>query len=380
MAISIGVAPASGYVLCVCAMIYSLVALAATSFKKRMPLTTVGAADGDPPSVTVLKPLRGVQADTYSCLRSFCDQNHPEFQVVFGVSDAADPVVCIVDRLRREFPLRDLHLVVDRRLHGRNRKVSNLINMMSMARHEFLVIADSDVGVQPDYLRRVTAPLLDGGVGIVTCAYRGVQREGLWSLLGSLFINEWFMPSVCVASIGGSRSFAFGASIAIRRQVLARIGGFTAIANQLADDYRLGELTRRLGLRTVLSDVVVDTFVAERSFSELVHHELRWLRTIRAVRPLGYGFSFITFGFATALVGTSMTGGARAAVAMSAITLAARLVLHVSVSGFRGSALLWVPIRDALSLSLWAWGFATRQVRWGSDRYRVSRDGSFVPV
>src|SRR5271168_5284222 len=167
------------------------------------------------------------------------------------------------------------------------------MNMMTLARHDFLVISDSDVRVPRNYLSRVVGPLLDQDVGIVTCPYRGNPRKGLWSLLGSLFINDWFIPSVRVAAMSGSRAFAFGVTIGIRRQVLARIGGFAAIANQLADDYRLGELTRQLGLRTVLSDVVVETCVDERSFGDLVRHELRWLRTIRAVRPLGYSLSFI---------------------------------------------------------------------------------------
>jgi len=120
-------------------------------------------------------------------------------------------------------------------------------------------------------------------VGIVTCTYQGRPRAGFWSLLGSLFINDWFVPSVRVAAFSGSRSFAFGATIAIRGEVLASIGGFKSIANQLADDFRLGELTRRAGLRTVLSDVVVETVVSEIIFTELVQHELRWLRTTRAI-------------------------------------------------------------------------------------------------
>ena len=229
----------------------------------------------DAPGVTMLKPLCGAEHELYECLRSFCDQAYPRFQIVFGVSDGADPAVEVVARLQREFPALDLKLAVDRRQHGSSRKVSNLINMMPLARHDYLIVSDSDVRVKRDYLAKVAGPLLDGGVGIVTCAYRGRPRRGLWSLLGSMFINEWFMPSVRVAAMAGSRSFAFGVTIAIRRQVLDRIGGFAIIANQLADDYRLGELTRGLGLRTVLSEVVVETSVSERSFGELVRHELR---------------------------------------------------------------------------------------------------------
>jgi ceramide glucosyltransferase len=254
--------------------------------------------------------------------------------------------------------------------------------MMPLARHDFLVLSDSDVRVERNYLAKVTAPLHDAGVGVVTCAYRGRPRHGLWSLLGSLFVNEWFMPSVRVAAMAGSRSFAFGATIAIRRQVLAGIGGFAAIANQLADDYRLGELTRRRGLRTVLSEVVVEVCVAEPSFGDLVRHELRWLRTIRALRPVGYGFTFITFGVPVAALGTLLAGGAGPVVGMLAITVLARVMLHLWMrepgSSLRQLAVL--PLRDALNLALWVWSFVTRHVHWREVRYFVSRDGSVQPV
>jgi ceramide glucosyltransferase len=226
-------------------------------------------------------------------------------------------------------------------------------------------------------------PLLDPDVGIVTCPYRGVPRSGLWSLLGSMFINDWFIPSVRVAALSGSREFAFGVTIALRRQVLVAIGGFTAIANQLADDYRLGELTRARGLRTVLSDVVVETCVDERCFGDLVRHELRWLRTIRAVRPLGYGLSFITFSVPVALLGCAISADAWPTIVLLVVTVLGRLVLHLRVRSTasniaRDFALL--PLREALSLGLWAWGFVTRRVHWRDDRFRVTRDGSVKPV
>lgn len=334
------------------------------------------------PAATIFKPLCGAEPDTYDCLRSFCDQDYPQFQVVFGVADFNDPVVAIVERLKREFAHRDINLIVDRRQHGSSRKVSNLVNMMPLAQHDVFVISDSDVRVGPDYLARVVAPLLDPAVGIVTCPYRGVPRSGLWALLGSQFINEWFIPSVRVAALAGSRSFAFGSTIAINRRVLARIGGFMAIANQLADDYRLGEKTRGLGLRTVLSDVVVETSVVEDRFAALVQHELRWLRTIRAVRPVGYGFSFVTFGVPTAALGVLLSGGAPAAFAMLAVTAVTRLMLHFKIR-HRGSAslqLLLLPVRDVLSLGLWSWSFATRRVHWRNAHYHVNRDGSVLPV
>jgi ceramide glucosyltransferase len=367
-----------GYVLAAVAACYGLFALFAVGARRRTPPIIAGSS----PPVTILKPLCGVEAATYECLRSFCDQAYADFQIVFGVSSESDPAVALVRRLQQEFPQRRLDLVADRRRHGSSNKVSNLINMLPVARHEYLVLADSDVRVTRDYLARVVAPLLDGDVGIVTCGYRGEAPSGVWSALGCSFINEWFMPSVRVAALSGSRSFAFGATIALRRQVLARIGGFAAIANQLADDYRLGELTRGLGLRTVLSEVTVEVCVSEPTLAELVRHELRWLRTIRAIRPFGYGMSFVTVGLPVAGAGALLAGCSPAVLVLLGVTLAARLLLHWKTRR-AGSAVLQLallPVRDLLTLTLWSWSFVTRRVRWRNDDYLVARDGSVLPV
>lgn len=334
------------------------------------------------PPVTVLKPLCGAERELYQCLRSFCEQAYPSFQIVFGVQASDDPAVLVVRRLQREFKELDLQLAVNTAQHGSSGKVSNLINMMPYARHDYLVLADSDISVTSDYLAAIVPPLLDSDVGIVTCPYRARPRGGTWSSLGAAFIDDWFIPSVHVAALLGSRAFAFGATIAVRREVLARIGGFKKIADQLADDYRLGELTRRAGLRTVLSDTVVETSVDERGLGSLVRHELRWLRTVRAVRPLGYALCFITLGLAPVTLGVLAAAGANPALAMLAGTLVARLILHFASRTVRAALLeLWiVPLSDLLVFGLWCWGFVTSQVQWRDVRYRVARDGSAHPI
>jgi ceramide glucosyltransferase len=332
------------------------------------------------PAVTILKPLCGVEPQTYECLRSFCDQRYPKFQIVFGVADLNDPVISVVQRLQAEFPQRDLNLIVDRRQHGSSRKVSNLINMMAVVRYAYLVLSDSDVRVNSDYLQQVVGALLESDVGIVTCSYRGRARNGLWSLLGASFINEWFIPSVRVAAMSGSRAFAFGATIAIKQRVLEDIGGFAAIANHLADDYRLGELTRQLGLRTVLSATVVEIAVQERTLRELIDHELRWLRTIRALRPLAYTFSFVTFGLPVSIIGFLFTGRTPVAFGMLIVAGLARMLLHWHERQ-AGASLVQVallPARDFLSFGLWAWGFTARRVRWRDETYLIARDGTVL--
>jgi ceramide glucosyltransferase len=371
---------ACGYLLAAAAMLYALVAYIAVQVARRSP----PARPAFQPPVTVLKPLCGAESGLYRSLRSFCVQRYANLQIICGVRDRQDPAIAIVERLQGEFPHLDLQMVIDPTQWGSSRKVSNLLNMMPLVRHDYLVIADSDVRVESPYLAAVVSPLADPSVGIVTCRYRGRPRPGFWSLLGSMFVNEWFMPSAQVAALFGSRAFAFGATIALRRDVLTAVGGFAAIANQLPDDYRLGELTRRLGLRTVLSEVVVETSVDERSFGDLVAHELRWLRTIRTVQPAGYAFSFISFGIPSAVAGCLLADGAGATLWMLAITVALRLTLHFTVCKSPlppwriGAALL----NDGLGFALWCWGFTARRVQWRHVRYHVSRDGSaqIVPV
>src|SRR5580692_2883621 len=357
----------AGLVCAALAALYTFVALIAALLRPRRGVPWPGAVAL--PAVTILKPLCGAEPRLYECLRSFCNQAWPQLQIVFGVRDAADPAVAVVRQLQHEFPLLDLALVLDGTHHGSNAKVSNLINIMALAKHDYLIIVDSDIRVEPGYVQGVVAPLLDPKVGIVTCPYVGRPLPDLWSQLGAQFINGWFVPSVFVAALFGSRAFAFGATIALRREVLDAIGGLPAIANQLADDYRLGELTRELGLRTVLSEVVVETVVEERSLQDLLGHELRWLRTIKAVRPIGYSLCFVSFSLPVALIGVALAGGARLSVLALAITALLRLIMHFywSAAGDRSTwTRLWaVPLHDCLLLGLWCWAFLGQRVHWG---------------
>jgi ceramide glucosyltransferase len=363
-----------GTALVAAAMTYMIAACIALRVRRVAEHSPPGSA----PPTTILKPLCGSEHELYERLRSFCEQPCPDLQIICGVRDPDDPALGAVRRLQREFPRLDLQVVVNAAQHGTSGKVSNLLNMMPFARHEYLVIADGDVRVPSDYLGRIVAPLLDQGVGIVTCLYRGCPRPGLWSLLGSLFVNEWFKPSVCVAALFGSRDFAFGATIALRRETLGRIGGFGSIANQLPDDYRLGELTRQLGLRTVLSEVEVETCVDEATLGDLLRHQLRWLRTIRTVRPLGYAFAGVTCSLPVAILGGLLAGPGVPILAMVLITAIARLMVD---SGPRKTqsplGQLWlVAVSDLLVFALWCWSFTGRRVHWRQARYRVARDGT----
>ncbi len=371
-----------GLSLAALAAAYAGVAMAATLFSPRRALPA--HSPHDRPPVSVLKPLYGAEPRLYENLRSFCLQDYPNFQIVCGVRDANDPAIAVVRRLQQEFPSLDLELAVDPRLHGANYKVSNLINIFRRCRHDRLVIADSDICVGRDYLAEVVASLNDPSVGLVTCLYRGRSVAGFWSRMGALFIDDWFAPSVWVARFCGSQAHAFGATIALRRDTLTAIGGFEAIANQLADDYRLGELTRRLGLRTVLSSHIVTTDVVENDLARLFEHELRWLRTIRSLQPSGFMFCFITFSLPVAFIGFLLAADSLAAQACLGVTTASRLALHVIQRRRAGksafSEIALIAPRDCLNLVLWCASFASWRVRWGSQRFHAEGKGVFYEI
>jgi ceramide glucosyltransferase len=340
------------------------------------------------PPVTVLKPLCGAEPGLHEHLRSFCRQNYPEFQIVFGVRDAGDPACAVVKRLAAEFPSVPIELVINPQLHGSNLKISNLINMLPYARHDILAMADSDAFVGPDYLSTVTAPLLDHDVGLVTCIYRGTPTKRIWSRLGAMYINEWYVPSVLLAWLFGHQGYVSGQTVCLRWDTLRDIGGLRVLADHLADDHRLGELVRALGLRIVLSPYVVDGEHHEPSFDSLTRHELRWMRTIRVLRPRSFRLIFLTFSLPLAVFGIVAAGAESAlpktAWALFGITALARLVLHF-VHRLRddrapGSDLWLLPARDLLICWVWCRSFFTSHVTWRGNEFDVGADGVMRPL
>jgi ceramide glucosyltransferase len=357
-------------------------------------------------SVSVLKPLCGLEPRLAANLDTFCKQTHPRYQLLFGVASESDPAACVVQRLARAYPRLDIRLVIDGTPHGSNRKVANLINLAAHASHDVLVIADSDIAVEPDYLLRVTAPLRDEGVGIVTCLYRARCVGGRWARIGGLFIDKWFAPSVYVANWLGMRRFGFGATLALTRATLMRCGGFESLRDCLADDYWLAERVRAIGLRTELSDVIVATDVTERGLAALWRRETRWLRTIRSVNPLGFAFLCLTFTtpwlVASAVLGLGFeASGASVAQSMAdtvidlstSFGLSARLLLHWrSARSWRAfwRDLPWLPVRDVLMTLQWLAAWFGTNVRWRgfhipiddartSGRMRETRDMTESP-
>lgn len=335
------------------------------------------------PAVTVLKPLCGAEPGLYEHLRSVCLQNYPAYQLVFGVRDPADAALSVVNRLIGEFPLLPIDVVVNSQQHGPNLKVSNLINMIEHARHDVLVLADSDTCVGPDYLATVTVPLLDQRVGLVTCIYRAVPTRTVWSRLGAMYMNEWYVPSVLLTWLFGYEGYVSGQTICLRQTTLQSVGGLSALANHLADDYLLGKLVRESGLRVVLSPYVLEGEHHEPSFASLGRHELRWMRTIRVLRPRSFCLLFLSFSLPLAVLGIALTAAepslATVAWILFGATIIARLVLHF-VHRLRTArtllADLWLlVIRDVLTCFVWCRSFLSSRVTWRETEFNVDADG-----
>ncbi len=330
------------------------------------------------PPVTVLKPLHGAEPGLAENLRSFANQNYSDFQLLLGVRDRTDGALPVARALIDERPHCDIELVIDPRAAGSNRKVANLENMMAAARHDVILLADSDMRVTPDYLAVVTAPLADPRTGLVTCLYKGVPTGGLWSRLAAMHINFGFLPGALAGDaldIGGG---CFGATIALRRDVLQRVGGFARLRNELADDHRLGSAVRGLGLASVLSPYIVENRVTERSFARLWRHELRWARTSRAMAPTGFAGSIITHTVMVTTLAAAAWGSEVEAWGCVGISLLLRWISAVVTAralDLPRTGLWLLPLRDALSFAVFLSSFFGRNVFWRDQLFRIEPSG-----
>jgi len=337
------------------------------------------------PPVTVLKPLKGVDVQLYENLLTLCRQQYPIFQVLCGVADADDPAIPVVRRLQREFPELDLELVVDGRIYGSNYKVSNLHNMYQRAKYDLIVLADSDIRVGPQYLTRVVEPLRNRGIGVSTCLYRATSTGGLPTLIERLFINTDFAALVMLARKVEKASYAFGATIGIRREVLEEIGGFLPIADLLADDYEIGYRVFTRGYVNALSAEVVETVLAVGTWRRLYDHQVRWARTYRVNRPGGYFGSLLTHGTFWALLNVLANGFSPLSCAVSGGVLAlrhvvaARMGAHLHSDTHWWELLLVVP-KDLFLTGVWFAAFGGNTVVWSGHRFEVNASGAMVDL
>lgn len=338
------------------------------------------------PPATILKPVRGADAEAYENFASFCRQDYPNFQIIFGVREASDPVVPVINKLITDFPACNIELVISDQEIGYNAKVSNLQNMFAKARHDILLVVDSDIRVEPDYLRRVVAPMQQEKVGMVTCLYRGANARTPASLLENIGISSTFGPEVCSSRLLEGIVFSLGSTIVMRRDLLERIGGFHAVADYLADDFMLGNLTAKLGYEIVLSDCVVDHISSQDTMATMLKHQLRWGRSTRISRPWGYRGLILTYGTATSLLALlvwdfSSFAWWLLAATMFVRTLPAFVVGVIGLKDFVLARYFWLlPIRDLITFAIWLVSFVGDEIHWRGVNFRVLPDGKLSPA
>lgn len=334
------------------------------------------AAPADGMTVTILKPLHGGEPALTANLQTFVDQDYAgRYEIICGVQDQDDRAIVAVRALRD--PFQRVRLCVDPRSHGANGKISNLINMMGGTNEDLIVLSDSDIAVAPDYLSRIAAAMAEPGVGAVTCLYAGRGDAGGWSQLAAAGINYQFLPGVMVGIALKAASPCMGSTIALRRETLERIGGFSRFADTLADDHAIGAAVRVIGLTVAVPNMLVTHGCAETSLGALAAHELRWNATVRRLAPLGYAGSIIAHPLPLALLSV-LVGGGVASVGLVVLALAARVLLAWRIDGLVGvrAVRLWVlSVRDVLSFGLFVATFFVRSIDWRGRRFRLEAHG-----
>ena len=358
----------------IAAIVYTVVAIVCVARFGRE--SQASKSDLTPP-VSLLVPLHGAEFGLEDNLRSFAEQDYPEFQLVLGVARSDDPALAIARRVAAALPHRNIDIDIGEVAGARNPKIANVLSMMRLVRHKTLILADSDTRVTPSYIGSVTAPLRDPNVGVVTCPFIGVPEATFSSKLGAMFINEQFIPSVLVSRLLGPSRHCLGPTNAFRSEVLAQIGGFEALAPHLADDYMLGNFVAAAGLRVVLSRYFIQTIVSDPTLPALWNHELRWHRTIRGVQPAGYAGMFLTYPLPLALLAFLLAPRLEN-VLLVLVAAVARVALQRASARARciAPASPWFILpRDLFGIALWAWGLGGRAVRWrGADLHIETGD------
>lgn len=370
-------------------LVYTVLALwSARSFTRDLARRTIGAEFA--PDVTILKPMKGVDQRLYQALASHCRQVYAgRFEIIFGVSTAEDPAVAECERLQREFPQVTMRVVVCPERLGTSGKVSNLVQMLRETRSEHVVINDSDILVSPQYLMRVMAPFANGRVGMVTAPYIGRAVPGaggltVWSRLEALGISTDFMPGVLTARMleGGIR-FGLGSTLAMTQTALGRAGGMDSLLEYLADDYEMGARIAAEGYRVELCGEVVETTVPAYTAAAFRDHQMRWARSTRDSRRLGYLGLGITYCVPWAVMTCVASGLAMWSFTLLSVVLLARvsLALAVGVGVLRDGQVLrdlWLlPLRDFCGLGFWLWSYASDTVIWRGERFTL-RKGQLV--
>jgi len=349
-------------------------------FRRRGEVT----ADFSPP-VSVLKPLSGLEHEAYENLASFCRQDYPEYEILFAVDDGRDPAIPVIEKLISDFPSLPIRLFVGSGTPGSNSKVAKLCRLGREARHELLVVSDSDIRVKPDYLRCVVSPFRDPSVGAVTCLYVGMTEPNLWSELEDLNLTTGFLASTLVARKLEGVKFAFGATMAVARSRLAEIGGFEALADCADDDHELGRRIAARGYRVELAPCTVQTLCASSTAREFFQHHLRWGVVTRQGRPWGYAGLLFTQGLPWSLAAAAVAPSRVAAIGYLGTYLVTRLAMAFTFGAYGMKDPLlrrrwWlIPLRDAVGFFIWVATLFSNRVSWRESKFYVRR-GRLIPV
>lgn len=334
------------------------------------------------PDITILKPVKGMDAESHANFASFCRQDYPgKMQILFALASPDDPAITVIRQLMADFPDRDISLVINPAIHGPNYKVSNLINAFPQSKYDIIIVCDSDIRVTPNYLQSVTSHFSDPQVGLVTSLYRTSTVHNIATAVEATGFTAEMIPNVMVALQLEGLSFALGASMAVRREALDAIGGLEALADYLADDYQLGNKVFRAGWRIALDSCFVESMMKAENLPSVMARQLRWARTMRVSRPGGYLASGITLPFPAVLLAAFIAPATPIALAAIMTLYAVRLAITTIFSRrFVKDELLpswlWlIPLRDMLAFCSWALAFLGNRVEWRGSRFVLKPGG-----
>jgi ceramide glucosyltransferase len=370
-------------VACVPLAYYVVATLAAVRFFGRERKKVLGSYT---PPLSILKPVRGVDFGSYENFRSFFLQEYPEYEILFCVNDLNDTAVPLIRRLAGEFPACSLRLLSNAPQAGSNRKVNNLALLASEAKYELLVQSDGDVRVGRNYLREVAAPFERAETAVVSCFYRGVAQKNLWAQMEALGAATDFSAGVLVADWMEGVTFALGASVATTKSWLAKVGGYEALANVLADDYEIGNRVAKANGQVMVSREIVETMYPAMPFRKFWEHQTRWARTVRLCRPGSYMGLLFTHGLPWAIAGAIASRSAIDAAAFISAYMVLRLSLAwtVGVWGLQDETARWkwrlVPFRDAIHFAVWVGSFFSNRITWGDVEFRLRANGEMAAI
>jgi ceramide glucosyltransferase len=337
------------------------------------------------PPVSNLKPIRGLDPDAYENFASFCQQDYPDYEVVFCVGEEDDPAVPVLQKLKQKFPERPIRVLFGSGGTGSNDKVVKLARLVSEAQHDVVVISDSDVRVQPDYLRTVVAPLADPKIGAVTCFYVPIEDKTFTDNLQTIGMFSDFYAGILVARELDGVKFALGPTIATRRTRLAEFGGYEAIKNRPADDLLVGRLIAEQGYEVELLPYAISTVADYGSMRDLFHKRLRWIVVMRHLRPWGHLGLLLTQGLPWSLTAVAIRPTAGVALGYLGAYFVLRFAMTgtVGIWGLKQNA-LWkkfalIPLWDAMAFFIWLTSFTRNSIRWRDSEYYI-RNGRLVPV